>query len=56
MYIFRRVLEIPSVKYIGIVFFNDIRAVNMTVCWHHLLLEFSNFEFYNLTIYLDAAI
>jgi hypothetical protein len=27
----------------------------MTVCWHHLLFQFSNFEFPNLAIYLDAA-
>jgi hypothetical protein len=38
-----------------IVVFSDIRAVNMTVCWHHLLFQFSNFEFPNLAIYLDAA-
>jgi hypothetical protein len=37
------------------VVFNDIRAVNMTVCCHHLLFQFSNFEFPNLAIYLDAA-
>jgi hypothetical protein len=37
------------------VVFNDIRAVNMTVCWHYLLFQFSNFEFPNLAIYLDAA-
>jgi hypothetical protein len=37
------------------VVFNDIRAVNVTVCWHHLLFQFSNFEFPNLAIYLDAA-
>jgi hypothetical protein len=36
-----------------IVVFNDIRAVNMIVCWHYL--PFSNFEFPNLTIYLDAV-
>jgi hypothetical protein len=41
--------------YIDIVVFNDIRAVNMTVCWHHLLFQFSNFEFPNLAIYLDAG-
>jgi hypothetical protein len=40
---------------IDIVVFNDIRAVNMTVCWHHLLFQFSNFEFPNLAIYLDAG-
>jgi hypothetical protein len=38
-----------------IVVFNDIRAVSMTECWHHLLFQFSNFEFPNLAIYLDAA-
>jgi hypothetical protein len=38
-----------------IVVFNDIRVVSMTVCWHHLLFQFSNFEFPNLAIYLDAA-
>jgi GTP cyclohydrolase I len=38
-----------------LVVFKDIRAVNMTVCWHHLLFQFSNFEFPNLVIYLDAA-
>jgi hypothetical protein len=27
----------------------------MTVCWHQLLFQFSNFEFPNLAIYLDAA-
>jgi hypothetical protein len=35
--------------------FSDIRAVKMTVCWHYLLFQFSNFEFPNLTIYLRAA-
>jgi hypothetical protein len=39
---------------ICIVVFNDIRAVNMTVCWHHLLFQFSNFVFPNLAIYFDA--
>jgi hypothetical protein len=39
----------------SIVVFNDIRAVNMTVCWHHLLFQFSNFEFPDLVIYLHAA-
>jgi hypothetical protein len=39
---------------ISIVVFNDIRAVSMTECWHHLLFQFSNFEFPNLAIYLDA--
>jgi hypothetical protein len=38
-----------------IVTFNDIRAVNMTVCWHHLLFQFSNFECPNLVIYFDTA-
>jgi GTP cyclohydrolase I len=38
-----------------LVVFKDIRAVNMTVCWHHLLFQFSNFEFPNLVIYLNAA-
>jgi hypothetical protein len=27
----------------------------MTVCWHYLLFQFSNFEFPNLAIYFDAA-
>jgi hypothetical protein len=27
----------------------------LSVCWHHLLLQFSKFEFPNLAIYLDAA-
>jgi hypothetical protein len=30
------------------VVFNDIRAVSMTVCWHHLLFQFSNYQFPNL--------
>jgi hypothetical protein len=38
-----------------IVVFNDIRAVSMTVCWHQLLFQFSNFEFPDLVIYLHAA-
>jgi hypothetical protein len=42
-------------KYFCIVVFNDIRAVTMTVCWHYLLFQFSNFEFPNLAIKLDAA-
>jgi hypothetical protein len=33
-----------------IVVFSDIRAVTMTVCWHYLLFQFSNFEFPNLAI------
>jgi hypothetical protein len=37
-----------------IVVLSDIRAVNMTVYWHHLLFQFSNFEFPNLAIYLEA--
>jgi hypothetical protein len=49
-------VSLQPVPSLGIVFFNDIRAVNMTVCWHHLLFEFRNFEFSNLTIYFDAAI
>jgi hypothetical protein len=32
------------------VVFNDIHAVTMTVCWHYLLFQFSNFEFPNLAI------
>jgi hypothetical protein len=28
---------------VHIVIFKDIRAVNMTVCWLHLLFQFSNF-------------
>jgi hypothetical protein len=32
-----------------------VRTVNTTVCWHHLLFQFSNFEFPNLAIYLDEA-
>jgi hypothetical protein len=46
----------PSIY--DLVVFNDIRAVNMTACWYHLLFQFSlvhNFEFPNLAIYLDAA-
>jgi hypothetical protein len=39
----------------NMVVFNDIRAVSIPVCWHHLLFQFSNFEFSNLAIYLDAA-
>jgi hypothetical protein len=39
----------------SIVVFNDIRAVSMTVCWHHLLFQFSNFEFPDLVIYFHAA-
>jgi hypothetical protein len=35
---------------ICIVVFSDIRAVTMTVCWHYLLFQFSNFEFPNLAI------
>jgi hypothetical protein len=35
--------------------FNDIRAANMTVCWHHLPFQFSNFEFLNLAIYFDVT-
>jgi hypothetical protein len=31
-----------------IVVSRDIPAVNMTVCWRHLLFQFSNFEFGNL--------
>jgi hypothetical protein len=34
----------------NIVVFSDIRAVTMTVCWHYLLFQFSNFEFPNLAI------
>jgi hypothetical protein len=34
----------------NIVVFNDIRAVNMKICWHHLLFQFNNFEFPNLAI------
>jgi hypothetical protein len=41
-------------KHISVVF-NDIRAVTITLLWHHLLSQFSNFEFPNLAIYLDAA-
>jgi hypothetical protein len=37
------------------VVFNDIRAVSMTVYWHHLLFQFSNFEVPILATYLDAA-
>jgi hypothetical protein len=37
-----------AIPYKRIVVFNDIRAVGMTVCWHHLLFQFSNFDFSNL--------
>jgi hypothetical protein len=36
-----------------IVVFHEIRAVN---CWHHLLFQFSNFEFPNLAIYRGKLI
>jgi hypothetical protein len=42
--------RLPNSLYSRFVF-NDISAVNMTVCWHHLLFQFSNFEFPNLAIY-----
>jgi hypothetical protein len=46
----------PSQKSkIHTVVFTDIRAVNMIVCWYRLLFQFSNFEFPNLAIYLDAG-
>jgi hypothetical protein len=50
-------LKLPGNKadVIHKVVFNDIRAVNMTICWHHLLFQFSSFEFPNLAIYLAAA-
>jgi hypothetical protein len=51
-YAFRYCLVLSS-KYI--VVFNDIRAVSLTVYWHHLLFQFSNFEFPDLVIYLHAA-
>jgi hypothetical protein len=38
-----------------IVVFYDIRAVSMTVCWHHLLFQFSNFVCPDLVIYFHAA-
>jgi hypothetical protein len=38
-------------EFSNIVVFNDIRAVSMPVCWHHLLFQFSNFEFSNLAIF-----
>jgi hypothetical protein len=28
----------------------------MSVCWHHLLFQFSDFDFPNLAIYLDWQI
>jgi hypothetical protein len=38
-----------------IVVLSDIRGVNTTVYWHHLLFQFSNFELPNLAIYLEAG-
>jgi hypothetical protein len=39
-----------SVGEVCIVVLSDIRAVTMTVCWHYLLFQISNFEFTNLAI------
>jgi hypothetical protein len=55
---FSKIVTLDSTDVFGIhyiIVFSDIRAVNMTVCWHQLLFQFSNFEFPNLAIYLDAA-
>jgi hypothetical protein len=43
-------LCVKTMSKLCIVVFSDIRAVTMTVCWHYLLFQFSNFEFSNLAI------